>query len=50
LGKLTLLDQAVELDDDGGFKQHVLGVGQPQVSKNVAAADFDFLPARGHQL
>jgi hypothetical protein len=50
LGERTLLDQAVELDDDGGFKPHVRGVGEPQVSKNVAAADFDFPPARGHGL
>jgi hypothetical protein len=50
LGELALLDQAAELDDDGGFEQHVLGVGEPQVSKNVAAADFDFPPARARGL
>ena len=41
---------STELDDEGEFGQHVLGVGESQVGKKVAASDFDFLPARGCSL
>jgi hypothetical protein len=44
LGQAALFDEPVQLRDDARFQQPLFGVGQAEVSENIAAAfvGFDF--------
>jgi len=40
LGELALLDEPAELDHQRGLELMLFGIGEPDVGKNVAAADL----------
>jgi hypothetical protein len=43
-----MLNEPLELNHDRGFEQQILGIGQAEVGKDIAASDFNFGPGLLH--
>jgi hypothetical protein len=48
LRELATLNEPPQFNHHCGLEQHLLRIGQAQVSKDVVASDFDFWPALRH--